>query len=50
MEEVLKVETKINIERSQKQQGLKKFISAIEKLLNSPQFRNMDLVSIKEVR
>ena len=50
MEEVLKVETKINIERSQKHQGLKKLFSAIEKLLNSPQFRNMDLVSIKEVR
>ena len=50
MEDVVKIQAKVNIERSQKNQALKKIIQGIEKLLSSPQFKNYDLVSIKEVR
>ena len=50
MEHITKIELKFSIERSKKPQMMKKIISSLEKIISQPQFRDLDLVSIKEVR
>ena len=50
MEYITKIELKISVDRSKKSQMMKKIVSVIEKLLSQPQFRDLDLVSVKEVR
>ena len=50
MEYITKMEIKMGMDRSNKIQLLKKVVSGIEKLLSQPQFRDLDLVSVKEVK
>ena len=50
MEYITKMEIKMGMDRSKKIELLKKVVSGIEKLLSQPQFRDLDLVSVKEVK
>ena len=50
MEYITKIEMKISTDRNKKSQMMKKVVSLVEKLLNQPQFRDLDLVSVKEVK
>ena len=50
MESVSKIEIKFNTERSKKTQFSKRLISELNKFLSKPQFKDGEIVSIKELR
>lgn len=50
MESVSKIEVKFNTERNKKNSVIRKTISELEKFLSKPQFKDVEIVSIKETR